>query len=196
MVGATKLSNTTGKAQWRTITSDIMVHPDYQETKTTFGLRREFDFALMKIQAVTRPNLIPVKLNADNENPKAQQSLTVLGFGRTTNIENGPYRPSKVLRKLTATATSWADCQFQIGLRKLSTFAPTTLRQVLAKVSGWRRDNICPMEELAKIHPAHTIILLDSGDRGGPIVDMKRTLVGLTSFTDGKKTLWSLLLVG
>ena len=52
------------------------------------------------------------------------------------------------------------------------------------------------MEELAKIHPAHTIILLDSGDRGGPIIDMKRTLVGLTSFTDGKKTLWSLLLVG
>ena len=194
-MGATKLSNTTGKAQWRTITSDIMVHPDYQETKTTFGLRREFDFALMKIQAVTRPNLIPVKLNANNENPKAQQSLTVLGFGRTTKIGNGPYRPSKVLRKLTATATSWADCQFQIGLRKLSSFC--TYNYAAGPCQGKRLEAGQHLPDgRARKNPSGSHKHLNTGDRGGPIIDMKRTLVGLTSFTDGKKTLWSLLLVG
>ena len=100
MVGSTILSNTYLGAEWRNITSDIIVHPRYKLlARTRVVEEHEYDFAMMKIEAVTLPNLTPVALNSDDSQPLDNQNLTMVGYGKISSTEN--YAPSTGLRKTT-----------------------------------------------------------------------------------------------
>ena len=107
MVGSFLLSNTYGGAEFRNIVSDIIVHPKYKKI-STFQDEYTYDFAMMKIEAVTLPNLVPVVLNADESNPQLNQSLTTVGYGRIS--ASGSYAHSPELRKTTLKAGG--DCDY------------------------------------------------------------------------------------
>lgn len=72
-------NSTEGPAEWRTITSSLVLHPSYTPTE------KQFDFLAFAIEPVTLPNLIPVVLNTDATNPINGQPMTVIGMGKTTN---------------------------------------------------------------------------------------------------------------
>jgi len=64
-----------GGAKFGNIVSDIIVHPSYKKF-SAFQDEYTYDFAMMKFEAVTLPNLVAVVLNADESNAQINQFLT------------------------------------------------------------------------------------------------------------------------
>ena len=101
MVGSIILSNPYLGAEWRNIVSDIIVHPKVKTAcdNDTYTAEYTYDFAMMKIKAVSLPNLIPVVLNSDGTKPIINENLVAMGYGRISDA--GDYAPSPGLRKAT-----------------------------------------------------------------------------------------------
>jgi len=80
-----------------------MVHPQFNDTVF------DYDFALMKIEAVTLPNLKPITLNSDRANPAPGKDLVTLGYGRS-DPTTASYEPTRQLKKVTVKAYSAGHC--------------------------------------------------------------------------------------
>lgn len=100
LVGPHIRDSTDGPAQWRDIQSNLIVHPQYNVS------HGRFDLMLFKITKVTLPNLKPIALNADMDDPTNDENLTAIGMGVN---EDGFI--SNVLEKITITAVSHSACE-------------------------------------------------------------------------------------
>lgn len=114
LVGATTYNTETNLSQWRDIVGDILLHPKYGNNNF------DYDFALMKIEAVTLPNLIPVKLSTDRQYPAPNQILTTMGFGNVRSSYT--IRPNQLLRKVNITTATYTECKKSYSFDKSSGF--------------------------------------------------------------------------
>lgn len=90
-----------GGAKFGNIVSDIIVHPSYK-TFSAFQDEYTYDFAMMKFEAVTLPNLVAVVLNADESNAQINQFLTTIGYGRISASRTYAHSPEPRKTKFKA----------------------------------------------------------------------------------------------
>ena len=62
---------------------------------------------MMKIEAVTLPNLVPVILNSNGTKPRTNEDLVAMGYGRISDA--GDDAPSPGLRKATFRSVGGCD---------------------------------------------------------------------------------------
>jgi len=105
-VGASVRGTELSTSQFRSVASEPRVHPDY------FKLYQ--DFQLLKIEAVTKPNLVgaAVALNGQPTVPQNDQFLTAIGMGRLS--QDGP-RSNDLLQVQVQVETT-AECNAKIEL--------------------------------------------------------------------------------
>lgn len=107
MVGAVNYMNEkVGDAQKRAVISKVK-HPKYKWTA------KPWDFMLIKIEKVTKPHLVPVKLNLKNSLPEKGQKLTVIGTG-AIDAAGEKYEPH--LKWVNVDATSTEECKQKYGV--------------------------------------------------------------------------------
>ena len=82
------------------IKSKLLVHPKWDEDAANF------DYLMFKIEAVTKKNLKPIKLNKSKAVPGNNKTLTAIGMGED---ESGSV--SNKLRKVKITAVSHSACK-------------------------------------------------------------------------------------
>lgn len=99
-MGPYRRDSTLGPAQWRNITSKLIVHPNFNDNTL------ENDYLMFKIEAVTKKNLKPIKLNKSNTNPVVNQPLTTIGMG----VDNSG-DISNLLKKVTISTVSYPVCR-------------------------------------------------------------------------------------
>lgn len=100
LVGPYKRDSTQGPAQWRKIKSKLLFHPKWDAESSNF------DLLMFKIEAITKKNLKPIKLNKSKSVPGDNETLTAIGMGVD---ESGSV--SNVLRKVKITTVSHAACK-------------------------------------------------------------------------------------
>jgi trypsin len=104
IVGGTSSRTVTEGAQNRSIVSELLVHPKYDE------YAREYDYLLFQIEPVTEAGIVPAALNADPSNPAADQVVTTVGFGVTEEEFLSFY-----LRRVDLKAVPGDVCQTQVA---------------------------------------------------------------------------------
>ena len=100
LVGPYQRDSTLGPAQWRNIKSNFTIHPEYNDANLNY------DYVMFKIEAVTKTNLKPIKLNKSNTNPVVNQPLTTIGMG----VDNSG-DISNLLKKVTISTVSYPVCR-------------------------------------------------------------------------------------
>ena len=125
LVGSFRRGSTNGPAQWRNITSDIHIHPGLDSVNSTYFVK---DFAIMKIEAVTLPNLVPVVLNPVRVTPSNGKNLTVLGYGKWRD-GGAPDEVSNVLRKASVRALTTKACQRSLRYNPADAFCASSPNQ-------------------------------------------------------------------
>ena len=121
LVGSYRRGSTQGPAQWRNITSDIHIHPGLKYVNKTYFVK---DFAMMKIDAVTLPNLVPIVLNPVPVTPSNGKNLTVLGYGRwKRGTENSV---SNVLRRASVRVLNTQACKRSLSYNPADAFCASS----------------------------------------------------------------------
>lgn len=100
LVGPYKSGDTEGDAEWSKVRSNVITHPNYD------SFTSDWDFALFQIDPVTNPRLKPVRVNTSPSSPSNSETLTVVGFGDTS--EGGS--PSQDLLKADIQVVSQDQC--------------------------------------------------------------------------------------
>lgn len=105
LVGSFRYDRQSSGSEYRTILSDMIVHPEFDDTHN-FN-----DFMLFRIQPVENEQLIPYALNDNPNNPSTGDTLTVIGVGYTEYDGDRPYR----LQKLDVSYYSDSACNSIYG---------------------------------------------------------------------------------
>ena len=106
-MGPYRRDSTLGPAQWRNITSKLIVHPNFNDNTL------ENDYLMFKIEAVTKKNLKPIKLNKSKTNPVVNQTLTTIGM---SVMESGAI--SNCLKKVSISTVSYSACRTALAVEQ------------------------------------------------------------------------------
>jgi len=153
LVGAVKENQpSVGDAEWRNVLSATKIkHPKYNARTNAY------DIMLFKIQEVTKPHLVPVKLNGNDSVPSVGSQLEVIGIG-ATNAAGTQYGPD--LRYVNVKSFSQNYCKDRYGSGIIEN------AMLCAGVTKGRKDSCY-------------------GDSGGPLINQAGTQVGIVSFGAG-----------